>query len=157
PGVRKPAGSSRCPNWWSTRPTAETGTVSLPYIRDRRTQQHRSPAVRWIWTNGHGGPGRLVRGDTRECETAIKSSYTNECRYRNGGIVADGGLPNRCHQRRRARCLQEGGLACAVGFQGHNGYYSPATTGYQWSGPVPGLGREIQRQTVLRVSNCKEG
>src|SRR4029077_14794319 len=33
---------------------------SLPYIRDRRTEQHRSPAVRWIWANGHGGPGRLV-------------------------------------------------------------------------------------------------
>src|SRR4029077_3381371 len=56
----KPAGSSRCPDRWSTRPTAYTRTVSLPYVRDRRTQQHRSPAVRWIWANGHGGPGRLV-------------------------------------------------------------------------------------------------
>src|SRR5436190_7182180 len=56
----KPAGSSRCPNRWSTRPAANTGTVSLPYIRDRRTQQHRSSAVRWIWAHGHGGPGRLV-------------------------------------------------------------------------------------------------
>ena len=59
-GCSKPAGSSRCPNRWSTRPAANTGTVSLPYIRDRRTEQHRSPAVRWIWANGHGGPGRLV-------------------------------------------------------------------------------------------------
>src|SRR4029077_16940780 len=56
----KPAGSSRCPDRWSTRPAANTGTVSLPYIRDRRTQQHRSPAVRWIWAHGHGGLGRLV-------------------------------------------------------------------------------------------------
>src|SRR2546421_9974132 len=59
-GGSKPAGSSRCPNRWSTRPAANTGTVSLPYTRDRRTQQHRSSAVRWIWAHGHGGPGRLV-------------------------------------------------------------------------------------------------
>src|SRR5215831_8674940 len=25
------------------------GTVSLPYIRDRRTEPDRSPTVRWIW------------------------------------------------------------------------------------------------------------
>src|SRR5438477_1636668 len=59
-GCRKPAGSSRCSNRWSTRPAANTGTVSLPYIRDRRTQQRRSSAVRWIWAHGHGGAGRLV-------------------------------------------------------------------------------------------------
>src|SRR6476619_262160 len=59
-GCSKPAGSSRCSNWWSTRPTAYTRTVSLPYVRDRRTQQHRSSAVWWVWANGHGGPGRLV-------------------------------------------------------------------------------------------------
>ena len=27
-------------------------------------------------------------------------------------------------------------LARAVGLQGHNGYHSQATTGYQWSSPV---------------------
>src|SRR6476661_6377353 len=59
-GCSKPAGSSRCPNRWSTRPAANTGTVSLPYNGDRRTEPHRSSAVRWIWANGHGGPGRLV-------------------------------------------------------------------------------------------------
>src|SRR5437773_546341 len=59
-GCSKPAGSSRCPNRWSTRPAANTGTVSVPHIRDRWPQPHRSPAVRWIWANGHRGPGRLV-------------------------------------------------------------------------------------------------
>src|SRR4029077_15205487 len=59
-GCSKPAGSSCCSNRWSTRPTAYTRTVSLPYIRDRRTQQHRSPAVWWVWANGHRGLGRLV-------------------------------------------------------------------------------------------------
>src|SRR6476619_3154256 len=59
-GCSKPAGSSRCSNRWSTRPAAYTRTVSLPYIRDRRTQQRRSSAVWWVWANGHGGPGRLV-------------------------------------------------------------------------------------------------
>src|SRR5882757_9109205 len=59
-GCSKPAGSSRCANWWSTWPTAYTGAVSLPYIRDRRTQQHRSSAVWWVWANGHGGLGGLV-------------------------------------------------------------------------------------------------
>src|SRR6478672_4996925 len=59
-GFSKPAGSSRCSNRWSTRPTAYTRTVSLPYIRDRRTQQHRSSAVWWVWANGHRGLGGLV-------------------------------------------------------------------------------------------------
>src|SRR4029077_12274078 len=54
------AGSSCCVNRWSTRPAANTGTVSLPYIRDRRTQQHRSSAVWWVWANGHRGLGGLV-------------------------------------------------------------------------------------------------
>src|SRR4029450_3371016 len=40
-GCSKPAGSSR----WSTRPTADTGTVSLPYIRDRRPQPNRRSAA----------------------------------------------------------------------------------------------------------------
>src|SRR5438270_641594 len=56
-GCSKPAGSSR----WSTRPTADTGTVSLPYTRDRRTLQHRSSAVWWVWADGHRGPGGLVK------------------------------------------------------------------------------------------------
>src|SRR6267142_641052 len=62
-GCSKPAGSS----WWSTRPTADTGTVSLSYIRDRRTQQHRSSAVWWVWANGHRGPGGLVKAATCRC------------------------------------------------------------------------------------------
>src|SRR6185312_14772673 len=59
-------GSSRCSNRWSTRPTADTGTVSLPYIRDCRTQQHRSSAVRWVWANGHRGLGGLVGESYRD-------------------------------------------------------------------------------------------
>src|SRR5882757_3688369 len=65
-GCSKPAGSSRCANWWSTWPTAYTGAVSLPYIRDRRTQQHRSSAVWWVWANGHRGPGGLVGKSYRD-------------------------------------------------------------------------------------------
>src|SRR5258707_5825578 len=66
----EPAGSSRCSSRWSTRrstrPTADTGAVSLPYIRDRRTQQHRSSAVWWVWANGHRGPGGLVGKSYRD-------------------------------------------------------------------------------------------
>src|SRR5206468_12099002 len=74
-GCSKPAGSSRCPNRWSTRTTANTGTVSLPYIRDRRTQSHRSPAVRWIWAHGHGGAGRLV-GNVKKLLTLTTIAIT---------------------------------------------------------------------------------
>ena len=68
-GCGKPAGSSR----WSTRSTADTGTVSLPYIGDRRTQQHRSSTVWWVWANGHRRLGGLVsmshRGNVKKLLT----------------------------------------------------------------------------------------
>src|SRR5260370_14984103 len=75
-GCSKPAGSSRCPNRWSTRPTANTRTISLPYIRDRRTEQHRSPAVRWIWAHGHGGLGRLVSKSYKDYEKKLLTLTT---------------------------------------------------------------------------------
>src|SRR6187200_552869 len=70
---REPAGSSRCSNGWSTRPTADTRTVSVSHTGDRRTQQHRNSAVRWFWANGHRGFGGLVsklyRGDVKKLST----------------------------------------------------------------------------------------
>src|SRR5205814_10351457 len=65
-GCSKPAEPSRR----STRPTANTGTVSLSYIRDCRTQQYRSSAVWWVWANGHRGLGGLVKASTTGWEAA---------------------------------------------------------------------------------------
>src|SRR5438552_18233432 len=84
-GCSKPTGSSRCPNRWSTRPTADTGTVPLSYIRDRRAQQHRSSAVWWVWANGHGVLGGLVtklhRGNVK------KTMSTDNYSYCHGGLT----------------------------------------------------------------------
>ena len=40
---------------------ADGRTVSDAHARDRRTQPHRSSAVRWIWSDGRERPGRLVK------------------------------------------------------------------------------------------------
>ena len=56
---------------YASHPAAQTGgcarsgadgrTVSDAHARDRRTAQHRSSAVRWVWSDGRERPGRLVK------------------------------------------------------------------------------------------------
>ena len=48
----------------SARSGADGRTVSDAHARDRRTQPHRSSAVRWIWSDGRERPGRLVKDAT---------------------------------------------------------------------------------------------
>ena len=43
------------------RSGADGRTVSHAHDGDRRTQPHRSSAVRWIWSDGRERPGRLVK------------------------------------------------------------------------------------------------
>ena len=40
---------------------ADGRTVSDAHDGDRRTQPHRSSAVRWVWSDGRERPGRLVK------------------------------------------------------------------------------------------------
>ena len=49
------------PDGGSARSGADGRTVSDAHARDRRTQQHRSSAVRWVWSDGRERPGRLVK------------------------------------------------------------------------------------------------
>ena len=46
----------------AARSVADGRTVSDAHARDRRTQPHRSSAVRWVWSDGRERPGRLVTG-----------------------------------------------------------------------------------------------
>ena len=50
------------PDGGSARAGADGRTVSDAHARDRRTQPHRSSAVRWVWSDGRERPGRLVTG-----------------------------------------------------------------------------------------------
>ena len=50
----------------------------------------------------------------RQCEKVIN---TDNYRYCHSGVGADGGLPNRRHQRRRARCFQKEFLLAQSGFK----------------------------------------
>jgi hypothetical protein len=69
------------------------------------------------WARRPWGIGKQVI--QRQCEKAIN---TDNYRYCHGGVGANVSLPDCCHQRRRARRVQEGVLTCAVGVQGHNGH-----------------------------------
>ena len=53
------------PDGGSARSGADGRTVSDAHARDRRTQPHRSSAVRWIWSDGRERPGRLVKDSHR--------------------------------------------------------------------------------------------
>src|SRR5262245_38990812 len=131
-----------------------------------RAQQHNS----FVWVQASVRPVAPIKGwklctwvsglsikwniRSTTYETAIN---TNKSGCGHSGISANGRLPDCRRQRRRTSCLEEGVPACAVGLQSHNGHDSPAATGYQRTCPVQGLGCEIQRETLLRVSHREEG
>src|SRR5207247_10420637 len=78
---------------------------------------------------------------------------TNKYCQRHDGPGANGSVSDHRHQR----CRPERGLACAVGFQDYNRHDAETTTSGQRVGSRQGLGREVQREIVLRVSDWNEG
>ena len=49
------------PDGGSARSGADGRTVPDAHARDRRSQQHRSSTVRWVWSDGRERSGRLVK------------------------------------------------------------------------------------------------
>ena len=83
-------------------------------------------------------------------EKTIKINKYCQC---HDGPGANGSVSDHRHQR----CRPERGLACAVGFQDYNRHDAETTTSGQRVGSRQGLGREVQREIVLRVSDWNEG
>src|SRR5947208_8852731 len=92
---------------------------------------------------------------TPQNKTYEKTININRYRQYRGSPGAIGSVSDHGHQP--GRCLPERVLALAVGFQDRNGHNPQAATGSEWNCPGQMLGREVQREVILRVSHWHEG